>query len=64
MIQPLVTDAFLGYNCSIFTYGQTGSGMYFVMIIIITIMITIIILTIIIIIIMITIIIINIIFYS
>lgn len=26
VVQPILSDAFQGYNCSIFTYGQTGSG--------------------------------------
>jgi hypothetical protein len=26
IVQPLLTDAFAGFNCSLFSYGQTGSG--------------------------------------
>jgi hypothetical protein len=26
IVQPLVSDSFSGFNCSLFSYGQTGSG--------------------------------------
>jgi hypothetical protein len=26
IVQPLLADAFAGFNCSLFSYGQTGSG--------------------------------------
>lgn len=28
IVQPMLSDAFTGFNCSLFSYGQTGSGMY------------------------------------
>jgi hypothetical protein len=27
IVRPLVSDSFSGFNCSLFSYGQTGSGM-------------------------------------
>jgi hypothetical protein len=26
IVQPILADAFMGFNCSLFSYGQTGSG--------------------------------------
>ena len=26
IVKPLLADAFAGFNCSLFSYGQTGSG--------------------------------------
>ena len=26
VMRPMVADAFLGFNCSLFSYGPTGSG--------------------------------------
>lgn len=31
IVQPMLSDAFTGFNCSLFSYGQTGSGTVYCM---------------------------------